>query len=90
MDALELFQTAVFAHDGSLEIGYFQFAIQAGAILGAFYLIILFQSTWYFRVLIGVTLLHNVFIFSPLFIYMITSYSRRIKNSSSSASPLTF
>jgi hypothetical protein len=66
-------------HDGHIEIGYMYLACQFGMILGIFFLFMLLRNAFYFRIMILVSLLHGVFIISPLINYMFLIYTRDIR-----------
>jgi hypothetical protein len=72
------FTLIAYSHDGANEIGYFNLVNHCGIFLAVPYLIILLRNAKYYAVLILVSLSHNNLILSPLVVYMMIEYSRRI------------
>lgn len=72
------FTLIAYSHDGANEIGYFNLVNHCGIFLAVTYLIILLRNAKYYAVLILVSLSHNNLILSPLVVYMMIEYSRRI------------
>lgn len=68
-----------YSHDGANEIGYFSLVNHCGVFLAICYLAMLLKNAKYYIVLTIVSLSHNNFILSPLLIYMMIEYSRRIE-----------
>lgn len=72
------FSSIAFSHDGANEIGYFGLANQCGIFLAVSYLAMLLRNAKYYVVFILLSLFHNNFLFSPIAVYMMIEYSRRI------------
>jgi len=66
-------------HDGANEIGYFSLANQCGIFLAVAYLLMLLKNAKYYAVFILLSLVHFYFILSPIAVYMMVEYSRRIQ-----------
>ena len=72
------FISIAYSHDGANEIGFFSLANHCGIFLAISYLAMLLKNARYYIVLILASLFHNNFILSPLVVYMVIEYSRRI------------
>jgi hypothetical protein len=66
-------------HDGSNEIGVFGLVNQCGIFLAVTYLLMLLKNAKYYSVFILLSLVHYNFILSPIGVYMMVEYSRRIQ-----------
>ena len=66
-------------HQGANEIGYFGLVNQAGIFLSLAYLLMLLKNARFYSVFILLTLVHYNFIFTPLSVYMMVQFSRRIQ-----------
>lgn len=69
----------IFRHNGHNEIGFFSFTTQLGLPLALLYLVTLLNRAKPFALFILMSMTHNVFILSPLIIFMILKYSSDAK-----------
>jgi hypothetical protein len=65
--------------DGGNEIGYFAVFNQCGFFLAIAYLIFLLKNTKHYKTFIILSLLHYTYVLSPIGVYMMVEYSRRIE-----------
>lgn len=66
-------------HSGANEIGYFSLVTQCGIFLAIAYLLMLLKNARFYSVFILLSLFHYSYILSPIGVYMMVEYSRRIK-----------
>ncbi len=66
-------------HSGANEIGYFSLVTQCGIFLAVAYLLMLLKNARFYSVFILLSLFHYSYILSPIGVYMMVEYSRRIQ-----------